>query len=569
MSKEQSAGFLSNKLFDSRIKSANTQRSEKWLGYFFGPCLMYMAYYGVAGTYLTQFYTDVLGIAEGAVFLTLFPVFSKIIDAITNVVMGRIIDKTRTNQGKARPWLLLSGFLICITGILLYTVPQASLTVQYIWIIASYNLFFAFAFTIYNMSHALMVPLSTRNTKQRDTLAMFTSMGASMIPGMLVTIIMPFVIAAIGVGSDAQGGWIAMMSVVSICAIPAVLLEYYFTKERVTEDALTSEQAQEDIVSFRQQMKACFTDRYWVIIMAVWLIYQIASYLITYIMPYYCNWVIADSVTGGAAMQVIANAVGQAPLGFGVFLLWPLVRKFGKQKVSVIGYFIAAVGGTIIFFFGGSLGGTIGGLLIKSIGVLPTYVFMALLAEALDHIEYKNSFRADGFSASVYSIILTVSAGISQTFVLAGISMTGYIVPSSSDQIISQPQSVKLFFRLCFGGIPAIVFALMAVLLIWFTVDGMMPQISEELTNRRKAEAAARGEVYLSSEERAAIEQAENDRIAEENRIAELRQKCEKKGLDFDTEEAKYQAALAQKKAKEEAKAAKAKAKAEKKAKKS
>ena len=203
---------------------------------------MYMTYCGVAGSYLNQFYTDVLGIS--GIFLTLFPVISKIIDAITNIIMGRIIDRTRTKQGKARPWILLSGILICVTGILLYTIPNAGTTVQYIWIVVSYNLFFAFAFTIYNMSHALMVPLSTRNAKQRDTLAMFTSMGASMIPGMLVTIIMPFLIAAIGVGSEAQSGWIAVMSVVSILAIPAALVEYYFTKERVTEDAMSGSSAE-------------------------------------------------------------------------------------------------------------------------------------------------------------------------------------------------------------------------------------------------------------------------------------------------------------------------------------
>jgi len=84
-----------------------------------------------------------------------------------------------------------------------------------------------------------------------------------------------------------------------------------------------------------------------------------------------------------------------------------------------------------------------------------------------------------------------------------------------------------------------------------------LPTIHKELTARRKAEAEARGEVYISPEEKAALEQAENDRIAEENRIRELKAKCEKKGLSFAEEEAKYQAKLAEKQAKEAAKAAK------------
>ena len=544
---------------NSRITSANTQSSEKWLGYFVGPCLMYMVYYGVAGTYLTQFYTDVLGLS--GVFLTVFPVISKIVDAITNIAMGRIIDKTRTKQGKARPWIIISGILICITGILLYTVPRSSTAAQLIWIVVSYNLFFAFAFTIYNMSHSLMVPLSTRNTKQRDTLAMFTSMGASMIPGVLITMIMPTIIAAVGVGTEAQSGWMVMMSIISIVALPACLLEYYFTKERVTEDTQATS-SEPEIIAFKQQMKACFTNKYWLIIMIVWILYNVSQYLATNSMLYYCNWVLSDSVSGGATLQIIVNMVGQAPLGFGVFILWPLVRKFGKQKVSIIGYSLAAVGGIIIVFAGSNLGAAIGGLLLKSLGLLPTYVFMAMLAEALDHIEWTNGYRADGFSASVYSIIITVSMGIAQSILLGGISLTGYITPETSATVITQPEAVQTFFKLCFGGIPAIGYILMAVVLCGFSVEKLIPKISAELVERRKAEAAARGEVYISPEERAAMEQEENDRIAEENRIAELKESCAKKGLNFEEEEAKYQAKLAAAKAKEEEKKAKAEAKA-------
>ena len=563
MSKNVLGSVFSNKMLDSRVKSANTQNSEKWLGYFFGPCLMYMVYYGVAGTYLTQFYTDVLGLSSigGGLFLTMFPLVSKVVDAVTNVIMGRVIDKTRTRQGKARPWVLISGLLICITGILLYTVPQAGTAVKIIWVVISYNLFFAFAFTIYNMSHSLMVPLSTRNTKQRDTLAMFNSMGASMLPGVLVTFIMPYIIAAVGVGSEALGGWITMMSIVSILAVPAVLMEYYFTKERVTEDAQAAAKEEEQAIAFKEQMKACFTNKYWVIIMVVWILYNVTQTLATNSMLYYCNWVLADNVTDGATMQVIINAVGQAPLGFGVFILWPLVRKFGKQKVSVIGYAIAACGGLIILFLGNSLGGALAGLLLKSVGLLPTYVFMAMLAEALDHIEWTNGYRADGFSASVYSIIITVSAGIAQSILLGGISLTGYITPETSTTIVNQPDSVKLFFKMCFGGLPALGYIIMAVILIGFNVEKLIPKISADLVQRQKDAAAARGEVWLSPEERAAIEQEENDRIAEEKRIEELKATCEKKGLDFDEEEAKYQAKLAEQKAKEEAKKAAAEAK--------
>lgn len=541
-------------LLESRIKSANTQKSELLLGYFAGPCLLYMGYYAIAGTYLTQFYTDVLGLAGG--FLIWMPFVSKIIDAITNIIMGRIIDVTHTKQGKARPWVLISGVLLAITGVLLYTVPKASYNIQIAWIVVSYNLFFALAFTIYNMSHALMVPLSTRNTKQRDTLALLTSAGTAMIPGVLVTIILPMIINAIGVGSEAQGTWITVMSILSILAIPATLLEYYFTKERVTEDAAASGEVQAT-VSFSEQMKACFSDPYWLIVMGINLVYQIWNILSTNSMIYYCNWVLGNSVESGTANQVLVNMIGQAPLGIGLVILWPLVRKFGKRMVMMFGLGIAAIGSLIVLVSPGNMGAVLGGLVIKSFGALPTYVLAAQLAESLDHIEWKNNYRADGFSASVYSIIITVSAGIGQSILLAGISHFGYIAPNSTAEIINQPEAVKTFFNWCFAGVPMVGFLIGSLLMIPFDVEKKIPQISADLAARRRAEAEARGEVYISAEERAVMEQEEQERIAEAKRIEELKAKCAKKGLNFDEEEAKYQAKLAADKAKAEAKAAK------------
>ena len=82
---------------------------------------------------------------------------------MTNIAFGQLIDHTHTKEGKARPWLLLSAILLPVSGILLFTVPNAGVTVQVIWVMFSYNLFYSLAFTIYNMSHTLMVPLSTRN----------------------------------------------------------------------------------------------------------------------------------------------------------------------------------------------------------------------------------------------------------------------------------------------------------------------------------------------------------------------------------------------------------------------
>ena len=81
----------------TRIKSDTVQAKEKWLGYLVGP-IGALLFNGVLGTYLNVYYTDVLDLTHvwGGAFLVMFPVVSKIIDAITNQVMGYIIDRTHT-----------------------------------------------------------------------------------------------------------------------------------------------------------------------------------------------------------------------------------------------------------------------------------------------------------------------------------------------------------------------------------------------------------------------------------------------------------------------------------------
>lgn len=457
---------FSSKLLQSRIRSENTQKSEQILGYFLGPCLVYMMYSGVAGTYLTQFYTDVLGIA-GA-FLTMMPLVSKILSGIVSIFIGRLIDRTHTAQGKARPWILCSGILLAICGIALYAVSKASYEIQITWIVISYNLFFSLAFSTYSLSHSLMVPLSTRDTKQRDSLAMLTSTGTSMIPGMLVTIVLPLLVKSIGVGIGAQGMWITVMSILSIIAIPATLLEYYFTRERVTSQ-LSAEKTSD--VSFGKQIKACFTDKYWLLVIGFTLTLHLSTALSSNSMLYYCNWVLGNSIDSGATKQILVNMIGQAPLGFGVFILWPLVRKFGKRKITVIGLTASAIASLIVLLAKDNMSVVLTGLFIKSIGALPTYTMAALLAEALDHVEEKNGFRADGFSASVNSIALTAVQGITQTILLAGIGLFGYVTPDSTTQIIAQPEVVRGFFGWCFAGIPMIGYAICAVIMLFYNIE--------------------------------------------------------------------------------------------------
>ena len=333
--------FIENKLFASRVKNDNVTVSEKWLGYLVGPAgaLLLNA---VVASYINVYYTDVLKLGGiwGGSFLVIFPIVSKIIDAITNIVMGQIIERTHTKEGKARPWLLVSAPLITITALLLFLVPNASEAVQVVWVMLSYNLFYSIAFTIYNMSHSLMVPLSIRDTEQRGGLSVFNNISAVMISGIVVALIFPMVVLPM-IGVD-KSAWITAMGIIAILALPLTLLEYYYTKERVTAENVDTEQ---ESIPLLTQLKSLIQDKYWVCLFLFLIINHLGSNIKNISLIYYCNYVLGSYNDG--ITQTLVSVIGGLPMGIGIFAVWPLAKKFGKRNLTMAGCVLYAIGGAV------------------------------------------------------------------------------------------------------------------------------------------------------------------------------------------------------------------------------
>ena len=422
---------LSSPIFNSRIQSDTVTKKEKWLGYLLGPAgaLLLNA---VLATYLNVYYTDVLNLTPlwNGLFLAIFPIISKIIDAITNIIMGQIIDRTRTKQGKARPWLLLSAFLLPVTGILLFTVPNAGDTVKIIWVMVSYNLFYSFAYTIFNMSHGLMVPLSTRDSTARGGLSVFNQITTIMMSGILVALIFPMLIMP-AIGAD-KSKWILLMSILSILALPLTLLEYYFTKERITEEAAMD--GKQEKRSFREQMQMLFSDRYMLLIYGYFLVTTIGTTIKNLGLVYYCNYVLGtynDGVT-----QMLVSVIGGIPMGIGIFAVWPLAKKFGKRKVTMVGCTLISIGSMICWLFPTNMVIVLIGQFIKNMGGLPgSYVFMALFADCLDHLEWKTGDRIDGTAMSIYNIIAVAMVGIMTGVFNWMLAKAGYLAPITAGSV--------------------------------------------------------------------------------------------------------------------------------------
>ena len=204
---------------------------------------------------------------------------------------------------------------------------------------------------------------------------------------------------------------------------------------------------------------------------------------------------------------------------------------------------------------------------------------MALFSDALDHMEWKNGFRCDGLAMSVYSTITTAVAGVVTGIFNGALSGAGYLAPqiaANSEELqtvldfiasqgwttqidpallkpltdgsytvaLIQPEAVTTVLVLFFLGLEVVSGLVYAGMLSFITVEKTVDKKLVIIRARQRAEVEARGEVWVEPEVRAAEEQRQQDAEAEEAYRKELKERCEKKGLNYEAELAKHVEAL-------------------------
>jgi GPH family glycoside/pentoside/hexuronide:cation symporter len=286
-----------------------------------------------------------------------------------------------------------------------------------------------------------------------------------------------------------KGKWILTMSILSIISLPLILLEYYYTKERVTEESADMEEKK---IPFLTQLRIVLTDKYMVIIFVYFLIYTFGVSMKNLGLVYYCNWVLGtynDGIT-----QMLISVIGGVPMGIGIFAVWPLAKKFGKRNVTMWGFVLYAIGSLICWLFPTNLVIVLIGQFIKNIGGLPcAYVFMALFADTLDHIEWKSGIRCDGIAMSIYNVIACALIGVVTGIFNGLLANSGYVAPEIDElgNIIAttQPDQVKEVITFAFVGLETITGVILAILLIFLSVEKTVGRKQAIIKSRQGAEA--------------------------------------------------------------------------------
>ena len=590
--KKAKKSFFDNPLLSTKVKSAKAKIfPEGALGYFVGPTLALLSNSILSG-YLNKYMTDVLNMTVWAKdFLTWLPIISVIFVVLGNIVVGRLMDHSKTRAGKARPILLLSAVFSVVALIVLFiatpfnTEESPTSIITLVVFAIGYNLWFAVAYPFYYTPHSSLVTLSTRNSTDRSLLATISNATALAAMG-LTSMILPFFMGLLFVYKEGRidyqasyDHWRIFVIALMVITFIGTIIEYYFTRERITEESFSLQQGdgaeQKKAVPLSKQAKVCLKDKYWWIIICFFFLYQLGGMLKNCSQIYYCqSWFAIGGVysaANGGTFQGTLSIIGAIPTAVGMLLVWPLANKIGKGKSILFGAFISVIGGAIGFIDPSNFALVTTSFVIKALGSTPAmYISLALMADMLDHEEAVYGIRTDGLTMTVYGAIMAGMTGIANGIINAVLVAAGY----NSGNIMDNIENVRQATLWTFIGGETICYACIAILFFFMNVEKFSKIDHETIKADQKAAAEAKGITYVSAEETLKLQEEESKRMSRENDLNELKARCEKKGLNYENELAAYEAkeaekakSAAEKKAYADAKKAEKKAKADAKAK--
>ena len=483
-------GFWSTPLTRSAVKSPDVRLPEMLLGYFIGPFGALLSS-GIFTSILQNYFADVLKL--DLTFLTTLQLFSTILIVAANLVVGQLIEHTRCLAGKARPWILLSALTLSTASVLMFVIPFEG-TARMVWVAVAYNLYYAVAYPIYNTANSTLIPVSTRNSRQRGVLASFANvaglgvMGAgSMVFPMLVSFAL----------KEDQGLWFLTMLAIAIFSALTIFLQFKFTRERVTEELRGQSDAPAAAkgASLGRQLRAVSGEKWWWVVMLFYLGFQWSGAMKNGSMTFFCKWVLDNTFFGSAdawgASQSLLGVLGAIPMAVAAAFVVPLANKFSKRLVVFWGMIVGAVGGVIAGLGSGQIVPVAVGVTLKCLGCAPAaYMILAMLADVIDHIEFKSGIRTDGLTMSIYSSIMVAATPICNSIFSAVLNASGY--DQAADValgVAAQSAAAKAAINASYIWVETAAYAVCAVLIFLFTVEKKLPEEQAAIAQRNQKRA--------------------------------------------------------------------------------
>jgi glycoside/pentoside/hexuronide:cation symporter, GPH family len=421
-----------------------------------------------ASSFFLFYLTTVAGIGAGIAGTILL--VGQLLNGITDITMGAMMDKTSTRWGKMRPWILWTAPPLMLCFVLMFSVPAGlDETGRIIWTFIMYSLVMAVFFTASNVAYSALVSVMTANPKTRVVLSTFRFFAA-----IATTLIVSYITIPLVEGfGGGQQGWTATTAIYGLIGLVTLLTVFFGTKERVIE---AREDERSDRQPLRVLLKQLFANKYFSIAAAMFLGFYLISGITSGVGIYYATDVLGDpSLFGTITLATLA------PPLVGIAFMPALLARIGKRTAFLIGLGLQLIGSLIVVIDPSNFTIVLVGLLVRGFGSVPFAAGMvAMVADVVDYGEWKFGTRIDGLTYSAVSFGQKVGSGV-------GAAAVGWVLAAGGYQSLatSQPDSAVAAIQAAFIWLPVVLIVLLTVVVYFLDVEKYNPQIQAFLTGRR------------------------------------------------------------------------------------
>ena len=416
--------------------------------------------YALLTAFMMIYLTDTIGLKMGIV-STLIAA-SKIFDGISDFFFGRMIDKTHSKMGKARPWMLWPYIGCAITLVACFSIPTAwGQTAQYIFFFLSYTLLNAVFFTANNIAYASLTALITKNTSERVQIGSFRFIFAFATK----IVIEAVTIFAVGWLGGGVMGWRLIAIIYAVIGLITNTLSVFSVKELPEADEeMEAEREEEHKLTFLQSFKVLLKNKFYVIICCSYILTQLYASVIG-MGTYYAKYILGNE----ELFSDISLAIN-ITMVVALTVLPIVIKKLGGMyKLNIWGYVLAAVGrvGVMVAAYMGSLPLMIAFTAVSTIGIAPLQGDLnALIACCSEHTTLTTGYRLEGMMYSCSSLGIKIGGAL-------GTAICGWLLDAAGyvENAAVQTTATVGMLNFLYLWMPVILCAAVGFLLVFLRVE--------------------------------------------------------------------------------------------------
>lgn len=446
-------------------------RLPQYLGYAAGDAANNLTF-SMISAFLLIYYTDVAGIAAGTAG-TIFLVV-RIWGGFTDLIAGRLVDRTETRWGRFRPFLLFGSVPLLAALVVVFSIPGGlGSNGKLVWACVSYALF-QLTYSLVNIPYGSLAAAMTQEPEERAKLSTGRMVAASLIILMIAVVVAP----QISGSGDLQHSLTVTTIVFAVVGLGLYLWCFGAARETVARGV--------DKVTLRATAAMMRSNRPLIVLCGSTLLFLTGQFALQTVAVYY-----ARNVLGNAALYIVLTVVQTAGSLTAALIVPNAIEAFGKKRVYLAACLIGmagALGAAVAPGGTPAIGIACFGVTGFGLGVINTLIF-ALQADTVDYGEWSSGTRAEGAGYSVLSFTRKAAQGVGGALAAYTIGIGGYVSGAAA-----QTGDAVTSIRVAAGAIPAIAtLAAAGVMLAYPLTETAFRNLVADLAERRARAAIAAG----------------------------------------------------------------------------